>query len=42
MGGGDHEDNRNGVRWRVFNMKTTNYDTYRFKWLIRMDNIYKD
>lgn len=40
--GGDHEDNRNGVRWRVFNMKTTNYDTYRFKWLIRMDNIYKD
>jgi len=39
---GDHKDPRNGVRWRTFNKKTTDYKTYRFKYLIKMDNVYKD
>mgnify|MGYP000937098672 CR=1 FL=1 len=40
--GGDHTDSRNGLRWRTFNKKTTDFETYRFKWLIQMSDVYGD
>lgn len=40
--GGNHTDFRNGLRWRTFNKRTTNFDTYRFKWLIKMNGVYCD
>lgn len=38
--GGNHTDQRNGTRWRTFNRETENYDTFRFKSLIKMDGVY--
>lgn len=40
--GNDHLDSRNGVRWRTFDINSTDFNKYRFKWLIKMDNVYKD
>lgn len=37
-----HTDPRNGLRWRTFNKKTTDFDKYRFKYLIQMNEIYGD
>ena len=39
--GSNHTDPRNGSRWRTFNKKTTNFDTFRFKSLIQMDGVYE-
>lgn len=36
----DHKDKRNGLRWRTFNKSTTDYSTFRFKWLLDMSKIY--
>ena len=38
--GNDHLDARNGTRWRIFDRKTTNYSTFRFKSLIQMERVY--
>lgn len=36
----DHNDRRNGVKWFMFNRKTINYSTFRFKSLLKMDGVY--
>lgn len=39
---GTHQDPRNGVRWRTFDKKATDFNKYRFKYLIKMAGVYKD
>lgn len=38
----DHNDRRNGVKWFKFNRETINYNTFRFKSLLKMDGVYND
>lgn len=35
--GSNHTDPRNGVRWRTFSKTKTNYDTFRFKSIVKLD-----
>ncbi|RNC66798.1 hypothetical protein [Proteiniphilum sp. X52] len=41
-GGGDVNWRGHGVRWHMFNRETTNYDTFQYKFLIKMAGVYKD
>src|SRR5690606_13282534 len=34
---GNHLDSDNGVRWRIFDRKKENYNSFRFKYLIKME-----